>query len=117
MLTFHNPKPSKFHIPWWALVFIAVLFMAMDLGSYHSKSPCETGISDVITDCDLDEPENLPPQPLAEEKPLDEAEPIYALFLCEGMRNPDLEVEHPPPRIAMVELTDGGNAQVKANHF
>jgi len=100
MLIPHKPKPQRFHLLRWALVFMAALFMAMDQEIYHQKSPCEAGISDVITDCDLYEPESLPSQPLIDEKPLDKTKPIYALFLCEGVRNQDLEVEHPPPRIA-----------------
>lgn len=100
MLTPHKPKPSRIHMLRWIFALMAALFIAMDLESYHPKSPCETGISDVIVDCDLEEPEKLPPLPLADKKPLQEVKPIYALFFSEGMRNPDLEVEHPPPRIA-----------------
>jgi hypothetical protein len=78
---------------------MAAWFISMDLESYRLQSPCEAGLSEVMAACDLDEPENLPLHPLADGRPAAEPRPIYALLPSEGMGDPDMEVEHPPPRM------------------
>lgn len=92
------PKARSLRLLSWALAFLAVLFMTLELEGYRLPAPCETGNAIALIEGDPDEPASLPVSPLPNEKPVAKPKPVYPATPDEVTRSHDLEVEQPPPR-------------------
>lgn len=94
----NRPRPTGLQPLRWMLVLLAVLVLALEMGDYQHSRTLDTGSSEISMAYELNDPEELPTQPLLVEAQIAIPSPVYVPNSVVRPLTPDIDVESPPPR-------------------
>jgi hypothetical protein len=84
----------------WLLVFMSVVILALAMTSYCSGCAFDPGTTDILEVCEEKDHAGIPVQTNGQVDSRVEPRLIWSLPPTKDLNQPDLEVDHPPPKRA-----------------